>query len=203
MYPCRLADLSEGQISVERIRRIFRRAFGENPEEETFAIRFSNRTLFALLLPLIAEQFLSILMGIVDTVMVSSLGDATVSGVSLVDMVFILFINIFNALATGGAVIASRYIGAKRPEDACRSAGTLFLISLSASLLMLGAVAVLDVRLLRLLFGSAEDDVLAAAATYMRVTMISFPFVTPCMPMAMPASPNGVSGSSSRLELIM
>ncbi len=162
---------------MERIKFLFRRAFGENPEEETFAIRFSNRALLALLLPLIAEQFLSILMGIMDTIMVSSLGDAAVSGVSLVDMLFVLFINIFGALATGGAVIASRFIGAKKPEDACRSAGVLFLISLSASLVTLGAVAVFDVRLLRLLFGTIEDDVMEASTIYMRTTMISFPFI--------------------------
>ena len=155
----------------------FARLFGESPEENDFAVRFSNGTLLALLLPLVAEQFLSILMGIMDTVMVSSLGDASVSGVSLVDMIFILFINIFNALATGGAVIASRCVGAKKPEDARRAANSVFLISLSASLLILGAVAVADTRLLALLYGSVEDDVMGASAVYMRVCVISFPFI--------------------------
>ena len=160
-----------------RIRRALVRAFGENPEEAGFAVRFSNKVLFALLLPLVAEQFLSVLMGIMDTVMVSSLGDASVSGVSLVDMIFILFINIFNALATGGAVIASRCIGAKKPEDARRAANTVFLISLTASLTMLTLVAALDTRLLRLLYGQIEDDVMTASTIYMRTTMISFPFI--------------------------
>ena len=155
----------------------FARLFGESPEENDFAVRFSNGTLLALLLPLVAEQFLSILMGIMDTVMVSSLGDASVSGVSLVDMIFILFINIFNALATGGAVIASRCVGAKKPEDARRAANSVFLISLSASLLILGAVAVADTRLLALLYGSVEADVMGASAVYMRVCVISFPFI--------------------------
>lgn len=160
-----------------RLKQLFTRAFGENPEEDSFSIRFSNKTLFALLLPLVAEQFLSILMGIMDTVMVSSLGDASVSGVSLVDMIFILFINIFNALATGGAVIASRCVGAKNPDGAARSARTIILISLAASLLMLGVAAAADTRLLRLLYGQIEDDVMAASTVYMRTTMISFPFI--------------------------
>ena len=158
-------------------RRALTRAFGENPEEDSFAIRFTNKALFALLLPLVVEQFLSILMGIMDTIMVSSLGDASVSGVSLVDMIFILFINIFGALSTGGAVVASRCVGAKKPEDAKRAANTVFLISAAASLLILGAVAAADSRLLRLLYGQIEDDVMEAAAVYMRTTMLSFPFI--------------------------
>ena len=153
------------------------RLFGERPEEESFAVRFTNKALFALLLPLVAEQFLSILMGIMDTVMVSSLGDASVSGVSLVDMIFILFINIFNALATGGAVVASRAVGAKQPENAKRAARSIVLISFAASLLMLGVVAAADTSLLRLLYGQIEDDVMEAATVYMRTTVISFPFI--------------------------
>ena len=156
---------------------VHKKIFGEQEIEKTFSIRFSNRTLLALILPLIAEQFLSILMGIADSVMVSSLGDASVSGVSLVDMIFILFINIFGALATGGAVIASRCIGAKRPDQASRSAGVLMIISLAASLLMLGVVAVSDTALLRLLYGSVEDDVMEASTVYMRTTMLSFPCI--------------------------
>ena len=156
---------------------IIKKTFGEQDVEQSFSVRFSNRTLFALILPLIAEQFLSILMGIMDSVMVSSLGDASVSGVSLVDMIFILFINIFGALATGGAVIASRCIGAKRPDQAMKSAGALMVISLAASLLMLGVVAIADTALLRLLYGSIEDDVMDACTVYMRTTMLSFPFI--------------------------
>lgn len=162
---------------MSKVKTVLTRLFGENPEENGFAVRFSNKALLALLLPLVAEQFLSILMGIMDTVMVSSLGDASVSGVSLVDMIFILFINIFNALATGGAVVASRCVGAKQPEDAKRAARSIVFISLCASLLMLGIVAAADTRLLRLLYGQIEDDVMTAATVYMRTTVISFPFI--------------------------
>ncbi|MCR4906094.1 MAG: MATE family efflux transporter [Clostridiales bacterium] len=156
---------------------ILKKAFGEQEIEDSFSIRFSTRTLLALILPLIAEQFLSILMGIMDSILVSSLGDASVSGVSLVDMIFILFINIFGALATGGAVIASRCIGAKQPDQASKSACALMIISLAASLLMLGIVAIADTALLRLLYGSIEDDVMEASTVYMRTTMLSFPFI--------------------------
>ena len=67
---------------------------------------FTNKALAALILPLIVEQFLAVLVGMADSVMVASVGEAAVSGVSLVDNIMIMFTNLFAALATGGAVIA-------------------------------------------------------------------------------------------------
>ena len=78
--------------------------------------RFSNQDLKKLIIPLIIEQFLQISVGLVDSIMVASLGEAAVSGVSLVDSIFILFINVFSALATGGAVVAGQYIGRRDPQ---------------------------------------------------------------------------------------
>ena len=86
---------------------------------------FTNRQLLTLLWPLIIEQMLEILVGMADTVMVSSVGEAAISGVSLVDMINQLIITLFGALATGGAVVTSQHLGAKRPEDAAKSAGQL------------------------------------------------------------------------------
>ena len=73
---------------------------------------------------------LEILVGMADTVMVSSVGEAAISGVSLVDMINQLIITLFGALATGGAVVTSQHLGAKRPGDAANSAGQL--VGLSA-----------------------------------------------------------------------
>ena len=84
---------------------------------------FTNRALLTLLWPLVVEQGLAVLVGMADTVMVSSVGEAAISGVSLVDMINNLIFNIFAALATGGAVITSQYLGAGKPDQASRSAG--------------------------------------------------------------------------------
>jgi putative MATE family efflux protein len=146
-------------------------------DEREFKIQFTRKALALLIVPLIIEQTLGLLMGIVDTMMVSGLGDAAVSGVSLVDMLCALFINMFGALATGGAVIASRAIGAGDPAKARRSAVGLMVICLTASLLIMGVVYAADVRLIRLLYGELEADVSAAARTYLLVTAVSFPFL--------------------------
>ncbi|MGN1345427.1 MAG: MATE family efflux transporter [Eubacteriales bacterium] len=146
-------------------------------DERELKIQFGRQALLALIVPLIIEQILGVLMGIVDTMMVSGLGDAAVSGVSLVDMLCALFINVFGALATGGAVMASRAIGAGEPEKARQNAIGLVLICFAAALLLLGVVYTADVRLLHLLYGELDADVTDAARTYLLVTAVSFPFI--------------------------
>ena len=138
---------------------------------------FTNHELLTLLWPLIIEQTLSVLVGMADTVMVSSVGEAAISGVSLVDMINQLIITVFAALATGGAVVTSQYLGAKKPEQAAHSAGQL--VGLSALLgLAVAAFCLLTRRpMLRLLFGSITDDVMDAAVIYFTITALSFPFL--------------------------
>lgn len=138
---------------------------------------FTNRQLLTLLWPLIIEQMLEILVGMADTVMVSSVGEAAISGVSLVDMINQLIITLFGALATGGAVVTSQHLGAKRPEDAAKSAGQL--VGLSAILGVGVAAFCLITRTaqLRLFFGTITDEVMQACLTYFTITALSFPFL--------------------------
>ena len=83
---------------------------------------FDNKALAALIIPLIIEQLLAVFVGMADSIMVASVGEAAVSGVSLVDNIMILFINAFAALATGGAVIAGQYLGQKNEKESCKAA---------------------------------------------------------------------------------
>ena len=89
---------------------------------------YSNKDLKKLILPLVLEQFLAILVGMVDTVMISGVGEAAVSGVSLVDNINILVINITAAMATGGAVVAGHFLGQKDSESAGKAAWQLIFI---------------------------------------------------------------------------
>lgn len=138
---------------------------------------FTNRQLIRLLWPLVVEQALAVLVGMADTMMVSSVGEAAISGVSLVDMINILIFNIFAALATGGAVVTSQFLGAKKPEEASRSAGQLVSLSAILGLAVMALCMAFSHPLLRLLFGQIDDDVMQAALTYFFITALSYPFL--------------------------
>ena len=89
---------------------------------------FSNKDLRILIVPLIIEQILAVAVGMADTVMVSSVGEAAISGVSLVDTFAILLIGLFAALATGGSVVAAQYLGGENREKANRTSKQLLLL---------------------------------------------------------------------------
>ena len=86
---------------------------------------FSRKQLIKLLAPLIAEQIMTVLVGMVDVMMVAAVGEAAVSGVSLVDSISVLILQIMGALATGGAVISAQYLGKSEPRNARKAAGHL------------------------------------------------------------------------------
>ncbi len=138
---------------------------------------FTNKQLKRLLIPLMIEQLLALSIGLFDTVMVSSLGEAAISGVSLVDAINALLIQLFAALATGGAVVTSQYIGKRAPKDAKTSANQLMLITLVFSLVITIVVVSMRTKLLYLIFGAIEDDVMASAQTYFLVSAFSYPFI--------------------------
>ncbi|HIX14587.1 MAG TPA: MATE family efflux transporter [Candidatus Hungatella pullicola] len=138
---------------------------------------FSRRELIKLLAPLIVEQILSVLVGMVDVVMVSSVGEAAVSGVSLVDSISILIIQILSALATGGAVISAQYLGKKQPGNACRAAGQLLTVTTALSLLVTVVAIVGNRTILGAIFGKVEQAVMEDAVIYLEITSISYPFL--------------------------
>ena len=94
---------------------------------------FTRKSLAKLIVPLIFEQLLNVTIGMVDTIMVASCGEAAVSGISLVDSINILLINIFSALASGGAVVTAQYIGKGDTEQGCESANQLVIAVIAVS----------------------------------------------------------------------
>ena len=138
---------------------------------------FTKRALFTLIWPLLLEQTLSVTMGMADTLMVAGVGEAAVSSVSLVDSLNILIIQILSALATGGAVIASQYLGRRDEENASRSAAQLYSV-LGISTVAVGVVCLLLSRLiLRMVFGSIDEDVMRFAQQYFLISAVSYPFI--------------------------
>lgn len=138
---------------------------------------FSNHALKIMLIPLFMEQLLSVLVGVADTFMVSYAGEAAVSGVSLVNMFNTVFLFLFSALAAGGAVVTSQYIGSREKEKSSLSAGQLVMISTLFSLVLMAVILLLNRRLLGLLFGEVEGDVMEACVTYLRISAYSYPAI--------------------------
>ena len=138
---------------------------------------FSNKDLRKLIIPLVFEQALAITVGMADTIMIASVGEAAISGVSLVDMINNLIFYVLSAFATGGAVVTSQHIGAKRFKEACRSAKQLMYTVSAISLAIAVFVIVAREPLLRLLFGNIEADVMENALTYLWISALSFLFL--------------------------
>ena len=138
---------------------------------------FSKQDLRKLIIPLILEQALAITVGMADTMMISSVGEAAVSGVSLVDMYNNLVFSVLAALATGGAVVTSQYLGAGRPEKACRSARQLICTAGMIAIAVMLLSVLFHRPVLRLLFGGIEADVMQNAIIYMVISALSFPML--------------------------
>mgnify|MGYP001658112601 CR=1 FL=1 len=138
---------------------------------------FTNRMLWSLLVPIIFEQVLNSLMGTVDTMMVSNVGSAAISAVSLVDSINVLVIQAFSALAAGGAIICSQYIGQKNQEMANKSARQVLFIITAISVAVSALCLICRTPLLQLVFGKVEADVMTASKVYFFYTALSFPFI--------------------------
>ena len=133
---------------------------------------FTRKDLAKLLLPLIVEQLLAVLVGMADVVMV-----AAVSGVSLVDSISILIIQMLAALATGGSVVCAQYIGKKQPENACEAAGQLILVTTMVSVVIAVIALIGNRHLLAMIFGKVENSVMENAQIYFWLSALSYPFL--------------------------
>lgn len=138
---------------------------------------FTNKMLFALFFPLLIEQALEFFVGLADSMMVASLGEAAISGVSLVDFLVQLLIFSFSALATGGAVIAGQYLGNNEVGKARDASNQLVWFSAISSFVMAIFVIFAKSFLINLLFGQISEDVWVTANIYLSYMAISIPFI--------------------------
>lgn len=136
---------------------------------------FSNADLRKLIVPLIIDQFLQAFVGLADSIMVASVGEAAVSGVSLIDTVMVLILNIFTALATGGAVIAGQFLGKKREEMACKATNQLLSFTLKASLGVMLVCYLGRDFITHVVFGKIDADVMYNCNVYLMIVFASIP----------------------------
>ncbi len=136
---------------------------------------FTDRQIWALMLPLMAEGLLSIAVGLADSMMVSRVGQAAISAVSLVDSVSVLMVFIFSAAATGGAAVAGQYLGRGEPDRARRACQQLLVLLAATSLACTGLLYALKPVVLHTLFGRIDADVMAATDKYYTIVMAAVP----------------------------
>ena len=177
--------------------------FKHKKKRDTSTYLFSNKDLVRLYVPLIIEQMLAMLVGLADSIMVSSVGESAVSGVSLVDSCFQLIINLFAALATGGAVTVGQYLGQKNKEKAGEAATQLIWFSLILSLGVMTLMYAGKGLILNHVFGQIEADVYGHADTYMMIVNASIPFLALYNAGAAIFRSIGNSNISMRVSLIM
>lgn len=138
---------------------------------------FTKKDLIKLIIPLIIEQILLITVGMADSMMVARVGEAAVSGVSLVDSINVLLIGLFGALSTGGAVVSSQYLGNKQEKSACEAGEQLLASVLALALFVMAVAFLLGNYALDWLFGDVNSDVMANARIYLFYSAMSFPFI--------------------------
>lgn len=138
---------------------------------------FSNADLWKLMLPLSIDQLLNSMMGTVGTMIVSNLGSAAISAVSLVDSINVLVVQAFYALAAGGSVICSQFLDCKRPKEARKAAEQLVFITLILSIIIGSICSFSNKPLLKLIFGDVEPDVMTYARQYFMISALSYPFI--------------------------
>lgn len=138
---------------------------------------FTRRQLTHLIVPLVGEQLLAVTIGLSDTMMVANVGEAAVSGISIIDAINVLMIQILSALATGGAVVAAQYIGSGNRKEGCNAAKQLlYVITFLASVIM-AVCLVFRTPIIHLVYGNLDPEVMKNAEAYFRLTALSYPFL--------------------------
>ncbi len=148
-------------------------------QQETFAGRpalFTKKALLTLIIPLVIERLLDMTVGMADTVMVSSVGEAAISGVALVDGINNLILFVIAALASGGAVVVSQYIGRSEIKNARTASKQLIYVTTAVAMVLAALLLAFRQPLLRAVFGALEPDVMRNALAYCWITALSFPF---------------------------
>ena len=146
-------------------------------KNRTQTLLFDNRKLAALLIPLALDQLLNSFMGSVDTFVVSNLGSAAISAVSLVDSINVLIVQAFFALASGGTVVCSHYLGLRNREHANGAARQLVFITLFLSVIITVLCLIFNHQILRVIFGEVEPEVMENARQYFFISAVSYPFI--------------------------
>ncbi len=149
----------------------------QDEKEDIKEIKFTNQQLFVIILPLLLETILGVAVGMIDTIMVSSVGESAVSGVSLVDSINFLLVSIFMSLSTGGYVIISQAIGRKNTKDACEYSNQMVLSIFAIAFIVTIISLAFNNSILNIMYKNVEPEVMENAVIYFYLTALSYPFL--------------------------
>ena len=180
-----------------------RKKNGKELQKVDGELLFTNKYLVKLMWPLFVEQLLLFAVGLLDSIMVASVGEAAVSAVSLVDSIMVLIINIMTALATGGAVIVGQYLGQKKEREAGAAADQLVLFALLLSLAIIAIMYIFRNLIMSLIFGKIDEDVEHFCDVYYLIVMASVPFISVYNAGAALFRSNGNSKISMQVSVVM
>lgn len=144
---------------------------------ENTNVLFDRKRLVRLIVPLIVEQVLAVTVGMADMVMVYGAGETAVSGISLVNTICVLLIVIFTSMASGGSVVGAQFLGSGDKKTACHAAEKLVMICGLIAFVICGISFFGNRWILRVVYGSVEEQVMAYAVEYFFITSLSFPFL--------------------------
>jgi len=164
---------------------------------------FNNKYLIKLIVPLVIEQLLAVLVGFVDTLMISTVGEYAISGVALVDNINRLAIQVLAAFATGGVVVVSQYLGRGDEERSRLCTGQLLTLMMVSTVAISAILILFPRQILGVIFGGVSSDVMEAAVTYLIVTSFSYPFLAIYNAGAAIYRSFGNSSISMRISLVM
>jgi putative MATE family efflux protein len=170
----RMKATSRSQYKPKQLFRIYREYSHRSAEHSS--LLFSHSDLTALLIPLIMEQFMSTFMGMADTVMVARVGEDVLSAVSLTDSINTLVVQVFTALAAGGTILCSQYIGQRKMKDANQAARQALISIMALAIITSSLLFIFRNEVLTLSFGSVSEAVMQNAQIYFSIVIISFPF---------------------------
>lgn len=164
---------------MQHIRSIYNKIWNKSgwfSDDKRYSL-FSTRDILKLVIPLFFEQFLFILVGSADTLMVAGLGEASISAVSLVDMFNACISSVLFAVATGGAVVVSQHLGAGNLTRARESAKQLLSVLLFSGVVIFAVIELFLTEVIHLFYGNLPPAVHSAVMSYSRITLIAIPFI--------------------------
>lgn len=139
---------------------------------------FTYSKIFAMLGPLILDQFFISIIGLLTTAMISSSSQESVSAVSLISPLYMMIYAVYSAISSAGTVIIAQYKGQGNEEKMKKAAGQIALSTVSIALIFSVLLILFAKPLIATMFAGADALVIEKATEYLIGCAISTVFLS-------------------------